>query len=179
MAPHPQPDSRAPKIGPQAAAVVTGSFLSGAMASLSTMVTPLFLDTDNEPAQLLRHWARLYHYGHLALPALSVATCGLYGYTALSKRASGRANWRRYAVAGAMTIAMVPFTWYVMVPTNNTLFRLEASARKSESGSGSLAELSVIQELVVRWAWLHIGRSVFPLIGAIMGLSGLVQELGR
>lgn len=144
------------------------------MMSLSTIVIPVFLDTDTESTRLVRQWARLYHYGHLYMPAVSVAVTGLYGYAALRKRASNRKQWLIYAAAGATTITMVPFTWLMMVPTNNTLFRLEALA----SATASAVDLSTVQELVVRWAWLHVVRSVFPLVGAILGLVGVLRELG-
>ena len=142
--------------------------------SLSTIVIPVFLDTDTESTRLVRQWARLYHHGHLYMPAVSVAAIGLYGYVALRKRASNRKQWLIYAAAGATTITMVPFTWLMMVPTNNTLFRLEALA----SATASAVDLSTVQELVVRWAWLHVVRSVFPLVGAILGLVGVLRELG-
>ncbi|KAA6412020.1 MAG: noranthrone monooxygenase [Lasallia pustulata] len=166
-----QAESEAPKIGVQATALVTASFLSGAMMSLSAIVVPVFLDTDTESTHLVRQWARLYHYGHLYMPAVSVAATGLYGYVALRKRASNRNQWFIYAAAGATTITMVPFTWLMMAPTNTTLFRLEALA----SATASAVELSTVQELVVRWAWLHVVRSVFPLVGAILGLVGVLQ----
>jgi len=148
------------------------------MMGLSIIVIPVFLETDIDPnpTHLLRQWVRLYHYGHLYLPAVCIATCGLYGYTALSKRASSRKQWLMYTVAGATTITMIPFTWYMMAPTNNTLFRLEAEA--TASASASVADLSAVEELVVRWAWLHVVRSMFPLVGAILGLTGIQQELG-
>jgi hypothetical protein len=148
------------------------------MISLSTIVIPVFLDTDTEPNQLLRHWARLYHYGHIYMPAVCVATCGLYGYTALSKRASVRKQWRMYTVAGVATIAMVPFTWAIMAPTNNILFGLEASALASSSASASVADLGAVRGLLVKWAWLHLVRSLFPLVGAIVGFTAVVQGLG-
>ena len=145
--------------------------------SLSTIAIPVFLDTDTESAHLIRHWARLYRYGGLYMPGLSVAATGLYGYAALRKRASNRKKqWSTYAAAGAATIAMVPFTLLVMAPTNNTLLRLEALT--STEPAPMVVGLSTVQGLVVRWAWLHAVRSVFPLVGAILGLVGVLQELG-
>lgn len=138
------------------------------MMSLSAIMIPVLLNTNTESAHLIRQWACLYHYGHIYMPAVSVAATGLYGYSALRKRASNRLQWRIYVAAGATTITMVPFTWLMMAPTNNTLFGLAASA----------VDLRTVQELVVRWAWLHAVRSVFPLVGAILGLVGVLQELG-
>ena len=139
------------------------------MMSLSAFVVPVFLDTNNNADQVLRQWARLYHYGHIYLPALCIATCGLYGYAAMSKRAANCQQWYWYALAAVSTIAMVPFTWLIMVPTNDMLFRLEAS--------GLATELSLVRGLVVKWAWLHITRSLCPLLGAFLGFASLLQEL--
>lgn len=29
-----------------------------------------------------------------------------------------------------------------------------------------------------RWSWLHATRSLFPLVGAVVGFTGLLQDLG-
>jgi len=73
-------------------------------------------------------------------------------------------------MAIASTMAMVSFTWLVMAPTNETLFRLEEA-----TGSGSMVEPGLVSGLAVRWAWLHVARSLFPLVGAIVGFTGLLQ----
>jgi hypothetical protein len=173
-----------------ATAVVSGSFLSGqcngkalkpnpfglmlnidagSMMGLSALVIPVFLDTIDDGPQLLRQWARLYHYGSIIMPALCVATCGIYGYVALSKRTAISPLWSPYALAAVSTLAMVPFTLWVMVPTNNALFELHRS-------EGS-TELDVVQVLVVKWAWLHVMRSLYPLFGAFLGFRALIREL--
>ncbi len=139
------------------------------MISLSAFVVPVFLDTNKTAEHMLRQWVRLYHYGHIYLPALCIATCGLYGYAVLRRRAAGSKQWSRYALAALLTIAMVPFTWMAMSPTNNILFRLE--------GSGSPVDLDLVRGLVVKWAWLHVTRSLSPLFGAYLGFKGLVREL--
>ena len=71
------------------------------------------------------------------------------------------------AVAGATTLSIVPFTLILMAPTNNTLFRLE-----KESKVASVASLAEAQELIIKWSWLHVVRSLFPLVGAILGTMG-------
>ncbi|KAL2871732.1 anthrone oxygenase tpcL [Aspergillus lucknowensis] len=140
------------------------------MLCLSAIAVPVFLDTNADSGQLVRQWSRTYHYGHIMLPAFCIATCSLYAYAGLSRRATGRKDWGVYAAAGVATIAMVPFTWVVMTPTNNTLFSLEAASAP--------AELDAVRALVVRWSWLHATRSLFPLLGAIVGFRGLLRELG-
>ncbi|KAA8646583.1 hypothetical protein EYZ11_006293 [Aspergillus tanneri] len=156
------------QIGIQATAVISGSFLSGAMTSLSLITIPVILDTGTQSKQLLDQFVALYNYGHRIMPALSVTTCALYGFVANSKRAAGD-PWSIYGVAAATTIAMVPFTWIFMVPINNTLFALHAAA--------SDAALEEVRGLSVQWQWLHVARSLFPLAGAIIGWKALRAAL--
>lgn len=140
------------------------------MMSLSVIVVPVLLDTNSDPNHILRQWARLYHYGHIYMPALCVTTCALYIFAALSKTtAAGQRQWSRYATAAVSTVVMIPFTWLVMTPTNNTLFRLGAS--------GSVMDLNLVRGLVVKWSWLHVTRSLSPLLGAFLGFTGILEEL--
>ncbi|KAK0729558.1 hypothetical protein B0H67DRAFT_2282 [Lasiosphaeris hirsuta] len=144
------------------------------MMSLSAFVVPVLLDTNPDANHMVRQWARLYHYGHIYLPALCIATVGLYGLTAARRRSDKRPQWTRYALAGLSTVAMVPFTWLIMTPTNDTLFRLEAAAL---AGSAPAAELADVRDLVVHWAWLHATRSLSPLVGAYLGFTNLLGEV--
>ena len=142
------------------------------MMSLSLMTVPLFLDTNTQSAHMLHQWVRLYHYGHLLSPSMAIATFLIYGYMVARKRASGE-PWIIYAVAGAATVSMIPFTLIVMVPTNNTLFRLDDEIKVR----AAVTTLEHVQELVTRWGRLHFFRSLFPLLGAVLGLSGLLNEV--
>ncbi|POS73087.1 hypothetical protein DHEL01_v208530 [Diaporthe helianthi] len=158
----------------QTTALITGSFLSGAMMALSLVAVPVFLDTTQTAGQLYIQWARTYHYGHLGLPALSVSTLLLYLYTAQRKRTAGDSGWRSQLVSGLVTVLMVPFTWIIMLPTNNKLFALESQAKAGVLPSGSLTEA---QELVTKWSLMHVARSFFPVVGAILGGMALRKNL--
>lgn len=138
--------------------------------SLSAFVIPVFLGTNSDAGHTARQWALLYGYGRTYMPALCIATCGLYASAILSKHKASR----QYALAIAATMSMVPFTWIAMAPTNDILFGLEAASR-----NGSVVELGLVRGLAVKWAWLHVARSVFPLLGTILGFVGLLQELTR
>lgn len=138
------------------------------MASLSAFAIPVLLDTNQDAAHAVRQWARLYHYGHIYLPALCIATCGLYGYTAYSKRAANSPHWSRYALSAAVTISMVPFTWVFMAPTNNILFGLDES--------NSARDVVFVRGLLVKWAWLHVTRATAPLLGAYLAFRTLLSE---
>ncbi|KAK4233723.1 hypothetical protein C8A03DRAFT_38554 [Achaetomium macrosporum] len=158
----------------QALTLVTGSFLSGAMTSLSLIAVPVFLDTTTEaPQLLLQQWTRMYHYGHVMLPTMAVGTSALHLYVAARKRGA-RKPWRLFALAGVATALMVPFTWIVMAPTNGELFRLaELSRVGGETGSRDLANA---RNLVMSWAWMHLGRSLSPLVGAVVGAVGTLGD---
>lgn len=139
---------------------------------LSLVAVPVFLDTDTEPSQLLTQFVRLYHYGHRLMPSMAVATFLLYGFASVKKRASGR-PWLVQLLAGATTMIMVPFTWVVMAPTNNTLFQLD-----DQSSVDAAVDLGRVQMYIMKWGRLHVVRSLFPLAGAILGGTSLLQQVG-
>lgn len=101
------------------------------MTSLSLIAIPVFLDSIPSTPQLFHAWACMYYYGHQALPTMAIGTLGLWTYTAV-KRCSAKKPWRMSALAGVITVLMLPFTWLVMLPTNNELFRLEAAGSQIE-----------------------------------------------
>ena len=130
----------------------------GAMMSISLLAVPTCLDTTLSAAQLCRMWERVFHYGHRALPALALAAGGLYmsiGFREKSKR------WPMM-IAGFATVLIMPFTWIFMFPTNDLLFAMVA-ARKE-------VDFDEARSLVIRWCRLHLTRSMFPLIGSVVGL---------
>lgn len=135
--------------------------------SLSLIAVPVFLDTTTEAPRLFHQWARMYHYGHQVLPGMAVGTFLLYGYVAAKKRGV-KQPWGVFVLAAVATVSMLPFTWIFMVPTNSELFRLEAASKEELSVAG----IPEAKELVSRWAWLHFTRSLFPLVGAILGTAG-------
>ncbi|KAF2196413.1 DUF1772-domain-containing protein [Delitschia confertaspora ATCC 74209] len=144
-------------------ALLAGCFLSGAMTGLSLIAVPVLLDTNTSATHLATQWARMYHYGHTTMPAMAIATMLLYGYAARSAKKAGNVKWRRFLTAGATTLVMIPFTWFVMAPTNNKLSGMAVQGGR----------LDVVRGLVEGWKWLHYARSVFPLAGALVGLTAV------
>jgi hypothetical protein len=172
--------------------------MKGAMITLSTITVPVLLETSTHPPQLLHQWVRTYHYGHISLPSISIATAILYFYIAACQGAR-KQPWRKAALVGLLTIVMVPFTWIVMSSTNGMLFGLEAGNRdhsqlfeqganrrglKGANASQShgfgdvgvgigveMATLEGVRGLLVRWQWMHLVRSLFPLMAAVLGVG--------
>lgn len=139
--------------------------------SLSLVAIPVFLDTTTSPVQIFREWERMYHYGHQVLPALSITTALLYSYTAWQRKARGR-QWAQYLLAAGVTVAMIPFTLMVMVPTNDKLFALELASRTATTEFSSLDEA---RGLVIGWSRMHVIRAFSPLIGAAIGLTATLR----
>jgi hypothetical protein len=142
------------------------------MMGLSLVAVPVFLDTDTQVSELLAHFVRLYHYGHRIMPTLAVGTLALYAFSASKAHAAGEI-WKRPLLAGLTTISLVPFTWLTMTPTNYALFALH-----DESEAGSAVEFGAARTLVLRWNALHVVRSLFPLLGAILGGQHVLRQLG-
>ncbi|KAL4968752.1 anthrone oxygenase tpcL [Aspergillus stella-maris] len=164
-------------------AVVSGSFLSGAMMTLSTITVPVLLDTTTHPPQLLHQWVRTYHYGHISLPTISAATAVLYFYIAVVQSSKSR-PWRKAALVGVLTLVMVPFTWVIMNGTNEVLFGLQRGTEgflvggsngngtgMADAEAGAGATIEGVRGLVVKWGWMHLVRSLFPLLAAVLGLG--------
>ncbi|RAK79033.1 uncharacterized protein BO72DRAFT_426094 [Aspergillus fijiensis CBS 313.89] len=156
---------------PHVAAVMTGSILTGAMLSLSFIAVPVLLDTTTHPPQLLHQWSRLHHYGHVVLPSTTILTGLLYIYAAVCYHQRSSRRWGALALAGVLTVAIAPFTWLVMAPTTHELFRLQAVTGQMELVGMAIGRA---QALVSHWRNLHMVRSLFPLLGAIIGAVALV-----
>ena len=143
--------------------------------SLSLIAVPVLLDTTTTNApQLFHQWARMYHYGRQMMPTAAIATFLLYSYTCIKKRGAKK-PWGVFLLAGVTTLSILPFTWLVMMSTNNELFRLErVSEVETEAGAGPLVNgvIDEAKDLVAKWSWLHFIRSLLPLVGAIIGTVG-------
>lgn len=134
--------------------------------NLFLLTIPVLLETTQQTSQLLHQWSRVFYSGHRKGPAISIATGLIYSLAAWNKHAAGN-PWRIFALAGATTVSMVPYTWIFMQSTNNALFRAEARTKSEQEQSWKEAE-----SLVKAWNRYNAVRALFPLTGAILGLLG-------
>ncbi|KAH8711846.1 hypothetical protein GQ44DRAFT_714274 [Phaeosphaeriaceae sp. PMI808] len=136
------------------------------MMSLSFITMPVLVNTSLSTAQLCSVWSQIYVRGRGLLPALAIMTCALYGYAYSTQKRPNSS--KAFLLAGAITIAIAPFTWIVLAPTNNKLFALQAESQGMTAfSSGS----EPARELIVEWSRLHLFRSLLPLFGAAIGMS--------
>ena len=150
------------------ASILHTNALSGAMMSCSFLTVPVLLDTNSKGPNLVSQWARMYEYGQKIMPSLAIATLFCYIVACIGMYTADE-PWTRGALAGAITISIVPFTFIVMLPTNTKLFQMQKLSRPS---SPSALEA---RSLVTKWAFLHVARSLIPLAGAAIGVTSIFR----
>ncbi|OJJ05581.1 hypothetical protein ASPVEDRAFT_153772 [Aspergillus versicolor CBS 583.65] len=148
-------------------AVLSGSFLSGSMMTISLISIPVALETAAEPSHLLHLWTCMFHYGHRLHPTIAALTSTLYGCCALRRRGANK-SWAAFAWAGLLTMSISPFTWLFLLPTNKVITNLVHGSQ----GAGAI-EMEDARRLVIKWSWMHLVRSIFPLVGGIIAMNRL------
>ena len=106
------------------------------------------------------------------MPSLAVGTFTLYATSSYKAHAVGEI-WLKPLLAGVITLSLVPFTWVTMTPTNYALFDLYDQGKAEKK-----VDFGQVRRLVVKWNWLHIVRSLFPLLGAVLGGTHVLHQLG-
>lgn len=137
----------------------------GGIASLSSFAVPGILSAPAPPQILAKQWETLFNRGKSTMPIVAIASLLGYAYLAYRQKSSGL-GWKRYAMAGALTIAIVPYTLIFMGPTNSSLLQ-------AASGATTLSD-DATHSLMLTWKSLNMGRSMLPLAGALLGLCTLV-----
>lgn len=90
-----------------------------------------------------------------------------YLFTAYDTRKRG-GIWKGFAVAAALVVAIVPYTFLFMGSTNEALHSI--------AGGAHIVAESEVTSLINKWGWLNLGRSLLPLAG---GVAGIVTFLGN
>ena len=143
---------------------------------------------------MVQQWRVVYERGKVTAPPL--AGFALANFLYLSYRhyhavlPSPRPTWPLYLVAGLSALAIVPYTLVVMRDVNARLTghsneagfaataastddkEREPAAATDPQTAGSDVSISdtSAKQLVDSWGMLNLGRSVFPLLGAAVGL---------
>lgn len=116
---------------------------------------------------LAQQWAGIYNRGKVLGPQAAVISLLGYGYLMYDRSRQGR-GWAKYLGAAALSLGIIPFTGILMAETNKALLGVAAG------GPGASLSSEAVRELLVRWRDLNLGRSLFPLAGALLGLYELV-----
>ncbi|PVI02102.1 hypothetical protein DM02DRAFT_653856 [Periconia macrospinosa] len=154
-------------------AAFTSAFLAGGMNLVSMLAVPMILATTPPDASLLlRQWHFVFNSGHKLGPKLAVTSGLIYWSAAWAARERGK-TLALYASSGVLTMSMIPFTWLFILRVNSGIF-LEIEKDRS----GGPTDLAHAQNLVRRWRKLNIARTLFPIVGAILGLLTVAGVVG-
>lgn len=118
--------------------------------------------------ELATQWQTMYNRGKARMPAAALAALVGFAYVAYDQKSQGQLAWKRYGLAAALTIAVVPYTIIGMTATNKALMQVA-------SGAAALSE-DATRSLLVRWNGLNMVRSMLPLAGAVVGVWTLVAR---
>ncbi|PYH47016.1 DUF1772 domain-containing protein [Aspergillus saccharolyticus JOP 1030-1] len=163
----------------QAVGLTGAAWLSGNIFSLSLMGMPPLIEThhtENIPlSSVVKQWRTIYTYGAQRAPSIGLCTAATFFYLAWSVREStplslitARNSSQVYCLAGALTLGIVPFTIVFMKKTNDRL--TQWAQHRAEEAWTAEADAEV-EGLLWKWTWLNAVRSVFPLLGGLVGLG--------
>jgi len=125
---------------------------------------PVALSTSKTNEALLQQWKTIYLSGHKQGPIIATTAGLVHGAVAYAKWSRGE-DPTFNILAACFTAGIAPYTWTVMVPTNNSLFRA--------ANEGVGVEYS--RTLVSRWRWMNGLRGALPMVGGVMSLVAMLQ----
>ncbi|KAK8016486.1 hypothetical protein PG993_014675 [Apiospora rasikravindrae] len=148
--------------------ILSSAVIAGATASLSAFAVPAVLNTGASTDVMLRQWFSIFHRGKL-IPIAAVATGLSHVAVSYGRWAAGR-QWRGFALGGALTAALIPFTVALVMPTNRELAAAEAhgSSKKSRMSDDK------VRQLIRSWRDRNVIRCFLPLAGAGFALWNLI-----
>lgn len=141
----------------------------GNTMSISMLTVPAMLDASTNGHQSLKIWEALFHRGKNSNPKFAVITCLSYALAAY-ERGTRAESWAGYAAAGALTIALVPWTLVFMMPTNNKML----SGAAADGKGAEKVSIATANNLLRTWGNLNLARGLWPLAGAAVGMWTLV-----
>jgi hypothetical protein len=129
-------------------ALLVAAVFSGAALYINVAEQPARLELDDR--SLLTQWKPAYKRG-LTMQA-SLAVLGfLFGVAAWWQ--DGHVGW---AVGALLMIANWPFTFFAIMPTNNSLMAIDPAAAGPES-----------RAMIERWGSLHAGRTALGFAASV------------
>lgn len=97
------------------------------------------------------------------MPKMAVVTALSYCYAAYSTR--GNSASKNYLASASFVVSIIPFTILFMSSTNRALL---AAAEGVSSPSSSQ-----VSELIGKWGYLNLTRSLLPLTGGLLAFLTL------
>jgi hypothetical protein len=135
-------------------ALICAALFSGAAIYVNVAEQPARLALDN-PA-LLVEWQRSYDRAAPMQGALALIGCGFALVAGWQTH-----DWRWY-IGAALILANWPYTLLVIKPINDRLQALKSGQADAQT-----------RQMIVRWGYLHTGRSVLGLAATLTFLWAL------
>jgi hypothetical protein len=105
------------------------------------------------------------------MPVAAGLSLAAFSYASYQSRQYGN-RWKQYAAAAGLTIAIVPFTLGMMTGVNGKLMTEAAGIL----GAADATTTHDTLELLNKWSALNLARSLWPLLGAGVGIWTLVGQ---
>ncbi|KAL5601460.1 hypothetical protein BROUX41_002557 [Berkeleyomyces rouxiae] len=145
---------------------------------ISTFVTPRLLDAPTDV--MLKQWRNTFESGMRVFRTAFIATS--VGYFGLAYALSGGLRGRMLVAGGALSLAVVPYTYIFMMPTNRELLamaaqRVDGQATKEDtdkSHDNVQATEDRARRLVDDWGVLNLGRAALSWSSAILGMTAIL-----
>jgi len=137
-------------------ALIAGALFTGAALYVSACEQPARLHLED--GALLTQWKPAYKRG-TAMQAPLALVGALLGVIAWWQTS----DWR-WLVGGAVILANWPFTFLVIMPTNNALLALD------RTGGGPRS-----RDLIEKWGRLHAGRTALGVAATILFLAASLR----
>lgn len=165
----------------EAATIFISTLTAGGNLALSFLVVPRLLESPTP--LMLRQWVNSYSITKVVFPAL----CSLSGlsYLFLSyhhHHSAVASKARAYLAAGLLCLSVMPYTGFLIVPTNKKILRKadEMKGMKAvegmeveEKGVGPLGEESA-KWLVDHWGMLNLPRGIVTAVAGMLGLAATI-----
>jgi anthrone oxygenase-like protein len=132
------------------------------------LTVPAIVEASTEPRAAAQVWASIFRRGAYWGPRVSFCIFLGLGYSAYDRAQRG-GSWAPYAIGGALTFAVMPFTLGVMMPTNNAL--LAVAEGKKTLGAADF------KGLLQKWQLLNNIRGLLPLVGSAIMLWDVIRQL--
>lgn len=133
-------------------ALVTAALFAGAALYINVVEQPARLKLDHRA--LLAEWQPAYKRGAAMQAPLAVVSF-LFGLTAW-----WQADHPGWVIGALLMIANWPVTFFVIMPTNDQLMKIDPAAAGIES-----------RELIVRWGVLHSMRTALGIMASVAFLT--------
>ena len=138
-------------------ALIAGALFTGAALYVSACEQPARLHLED--GALLTQWKPAYKRG-TAMQAPLALVGALLGVIAWWQAS----DWR-WLVGGAVILANWPFTFLVIMPTNNALLALDRTSGDPRS-----------RDLIEKWGRLHAGRTALGVAATILFLAASLRS---